>query len=86
LVDVYFSPLLALEILIVDLFFFFFLLIRLGNNMSGQYKRGVGMAFHIGVGNFAGAIAANIYRTKDSPRYVLGRAYLLRLWREAKPR
>ncbi|KAH9923112.1 MFS general substrate transporter [Amylocystis lapponica] len=44
----------------------------LGNNLSGQYKRGVGMALHIGIGNFGGAIASNIYRTQDEPRYVLG--------------
>lgn len=31
---------------------------RLGNNLSGQYKRGVGMALHIGIGNFAGAIGS----------------------------
>ncbi|KAJ3484973.1 hypothetical protein NLI96_g5276 [Meripilus lineatus] len=44
----------------------------LGNNLAGQYKRGVGMALHIGIGNFAGAIASNIYRSQDAPRYVLG--------------
>ncbi|KAF9044938.1 MFS general substrate transporter [Panaeolus papilionaceus] len=44
----------------------------LGNNLAGQYKRGVGMAIQIGVGNFSGAIAANIYRSRDSPRYKLG--------------
>ncbi|EJD01969.1 MFS general substrate transporter [Fomitiporia mediterranea MF3/22] len=44
----------------------------LGNNLAGQYKRGVGMALHIGIGNFAGAIASNIYRTQDSPRYLIG--------------
>lgn len=48
---------------------------RLGNNLAGQYKRGVGMAIQIGVGNFSGAIAANIYRSRDSPRYKLGRTY-----------
>lgn len=46
--------------------------LRLGNNLSGQYKRGVGMALHIGIGMFGGAIAANIFRTQDEPRYVLG--------------
>lgn len=30
------------------------------------------MALHIGIGNFAGAIASNIYRTGDAPRYILG--------------
>ncbi|KJA21329.1 hypothetical protein HYPSUDRAFT_140840 [Hypholoma sublateritium FD-334 SS-4] len=44
----------------------------LGNNLAGQYKRGIGMAFHIGVGNFSGAIAANIYREQDSPRFIIG--------------
>ncbi|PPQ94104.1 hypothetical protein CVT25_009255 [Psilocybe cyanescens] len=44
----------------------------LGNNLSGQYKRGIGMAIHIGVGNFSGAIAANIYRSKDTPRFLVG--------------
>ncbi|CAL1714050.1 unnamed protein product [Somion occarium] len=44
----------------------------LGNNLAGQYKRGVGMALHIGIGNFAGAIASNIYRTQDAPRYIIG--------------
>ncbi|KAI0649688.1 MFS general substrate transporter [Trametes meyenii] len=44
----------------------------LGNNLAGHYKRGVGMALHIGIGNFAGAIASNIYRTQDAPRYIVG--------------
>ncbi|KAG0702235.1 MFS general substrate transporter [Suillus ampliporus] len=46
----------------------------LGNNLSGQYKRGVGMALQIGIGNFSGAIAAVIYRSQDSPRFILGHA------------
>ncbi|TFK86776.1 MFS general substrate transporter [Polyporus arcularius HHB13444] len=46
----------------------------LGNNLAGHYKRGVGMALHIGIGNFGGAIASNIYRTQDAPRYILGHA------------
>ncbi|KAG8219182.1 MFS general substrate transporter [Butyriboletus roseoflavus] len=44
----------------------------LGNNLAGQYKRAVGMALNIGFGNFSGAIAANIYREQDSPRFILG--------------
>ena len=54
--------------------------VRLGGNLSGQYKRGIGMAIHIGIGNFSGAIASNIYRTQDKPRFALGRkphSYLL---------
>ncbi|KAL6302244.1 MFS general substrate transporter [Sparassis latifolia] len=46
----------------------------LGNNIAGQYKRGVGMALQIGLGNFGGAIACNIYLSKDSPRYIMGHA------------
>lgn len=45
----------------------------LGNNLSGQLKRGIGMAMQIGIGNFGGAIASNIYREQDAPRYILGR-------------
>ncbi|KAF5337785.1 hypothetical protein D9758_016293 [Tetrapyrgos nigripes] len=45
---------------------------RFGNNVSGQYRRAVGLALQIGIGNFSGAIASNIYRTQDSPRFVLG--------------
>ncbi|KAG1740813.1 MFS general substrate transporter [Suillus paluster] len=46
----------------------------LGNNLSGQYKRGVGMALQIGIGNFSGAISSVIYRSQDSPRFILGHA------------
>lgn len=46
----------------------------LGNNLAGQYKRGIGMALHIGIGNFSGAMACNIYRGQDSPRYIIGHA------------
>ena len=35
------------------------------------------MALHIGIGNFSGAIASNIYRAQDAPRYILGRECLL---------
>lgn len=44
----------------------------LGNNVAGQYKRGISMAAHIGIGNFGGAIASNIFRTQDAPRYIIG--------------
>ncbi|KAJ6521970.1 MFS general substrate transporter [Mycena vulgaris] len=44
----------------------------LGNNLSGQYKRGVGMAFQIGIGHFGGAFASNMYRTQDKPRFRIG--------------
>ena len=46
---------------------------RLGNNLAGQYKRGLGMGIQSGVGNFSGTIASNIYLAQDAPRYILGR-------------
>ncbi|KAG1850813.1 MFS general substrate transporter [Suillus subalutaceus] len=46
----------------------------LGNNLSGQYKRSVGMPLQMCIGNFSGAVAAVIYRSQDSPRFVLGHA------------
>ncbi|KAH9919549.1 MFS general substrate transporter [Fomitopsis serialis] len=45
-----------------------------GNNLAGQYKRGVGMAVQIGIGNLASLIVSNIYLSKDAPRYVMGHA------------
>lgn len=42
------------------------------NNLSGAYKRAVGMAFQIGIGNFSGAFASNFYRSQDSPHFTLG--------------
>ncbi|CAL1715339.1 unnamed protein product [Somion occarium] len=49
----------------------------LGNNMAGQYKRATGIALHIGIGNLAGAIASNTYRSQDAPRYIIGHAIAL---------
>ncbi|KAH7921928.1 MFS general substrate transporter [Leucogyrophana mollusca] len=51
----------------------------LGNNLAGQYKRGVGMALHIGIGNLISLVASNIYRAQDSPRFILGHAIELML-------
>ncbi|EJD40556.1 high-affinity nicotinic acid transporter, partial [Auricularia subglabra TFB-10046 SS5] len=44
----------------------------LGNNVAGQYKRGVSMGAQIGIGNFAGIVASNIYRSSDAPKYHIG--------------
>jgi len=44
----------------------------LANNLGGKYKRAVGIALQIGAGNLGGAVACNIFRTQDSPRYILG--------------
>ena len=46
---------------------------RLGNNLSGHYKRGIGMAIQPGIGNFGGLMAINFYRSQDSPRFIFGR-------------
>ncbi|KAJ3916174.1 MFS general substrate transporter [Lentinula edodes] len=48
------------------------IVVWLSNNLSGQYKRGIGMALHIGIGNLSGVIASNIFRMQDKPRYILG--------------
>ncbi|KAF9648245.1 hypothetical protein BDM02DRAFT_3155854 [Thelephora ganbajun] len=45
---------------------------RLGHNLAGQCKRGVGMALRIETGNLSGVISSTIYRTRDSPRYIIG--------------
>ena len=34
------------------------------------------MGMLVGIGNFSGAIASNLYLAKDAPRYVFGRAYI----------
>lgn len=44
------------------------------NNLAGSYKRAVGLALQIGIGNFSGAFASNFYRGKDAPKYILGHA------------
>ena len=43
----------------------------IASNMSGSYKRAAGMALHIGIGNFGGAMASNFYRTQDKYELVL---------------
>lgn len=42
------------------------------NNLAGEYKRAVGMAAQVGIGNFGGAMSSNFYRKQDAPRYLLG--------------
>ncbi|KAF9234658.1 MFS general substrate transporter [Melanogaster broomeanus] len=44
----------------------------LANNLGGRYKRSVGMALQLAVGNLGGAVASNIFRSQDEPRYLLG--------------
>lgn len=47
------------------------------NNQSGSYKRAIAIAVHIGLGNMSGAIASNIFRRPDAPRFILGHAVVL---------
>ncbi|KAF9233954.1 major facilitator superfamily domain-containing protein [Melanogaster broomeanus] len=44
----------------------------LANNLRGKYKRATGIAIVIMVANVGGAIASNIFRSQDAPRYILG--------------
>jgi MFS family permease len=44
----------------------------MSNNLSGSYKRAIGMAIQIGVANFGGAMSSNFYRAQDAPQYRLG--------------
>jgi hypothetical protein len=41
-------------------------------NLRGQTKRAVGVSFEIGIGNFGGLIASNIYRKPAGGRYYIG--------------
>ncbi|KAG2141409.1 MFS general substrate transporter, partial [Suillus bovinus] len=49
----------------------------LGNNLSGQYKRGIGMALEMSIGNLSAIVAATIYRSQDAPRFIFGHAFEL---------
>ncbi|GAA5863794.1 hypothetical protein JCM8547_006067 [Rhodosporidiobolus lusitaniae] len=49
----------------------------LTNNLSGQTKRAVGSAFHIGIGNLSALASTNVYRTQDKPHYYLGHGVVL---------
>lgn len=42
------------------------------NNLASSGKRAIGMAFHIGMGSFGGAMGANFYRARDAPGFRLG--------------
>jgi sugar phosphate permease len=44
----------------------------MSNNLSGSYKRAVGIAMQIGLASFGGAMASNFYRAQDAPQYKLG--------------
>ncbi|KAH7882598.1 MFS general substrate transporter [Phlebopus sp. FC_14] len=44
----------------------------MANNLGGKYKRAIGVALEVTMGNVGGAIACNIFRTQDEPRYIPG--------------
>ncbi|KAF2667736.1 MFS general substrate transporter [Microthyrium microscopicum] len=46
----------------------------ISNNLAPNSKRAAGTGIHFAGGNLAGAMAANFYRAKDGPRYILGHA------------
>lgn len=47
-------------------------LVWLNNNLGGHYKRNVGTAMQIGIGNCGGIIASNIFITAQEPLYHVG--------------
>ncbi|KAL8838056.1 MAG: hypothetical protein Q9170_002292 [Blastenia crenularia] len=47
-------------------------LVWMNNNLGGHYKRGVGAALQIGIGNIGGIIASNIYMTNEAPTFPVG--------------
>ena len=47
-------------------------IVWLANNLSGHYKRAVGLAIQVGFGNIGGIIASNIFVKADAPRYYVG--------------
>ncbi|KAI0816935.1 MFS general substrate transporter [Trametes gibbosa] len=44
----------------------------MGNNTVGHYRRGIAIGMQVMFANAGGAIACNIYRVRDAPRYLLG--------------
>ncbi|KAF9233956.1 MFS general substrate transporter [Melanogaster broomeanus] len=44
----------------------------LANNLRGKCKRSAGMALQVTSGGVGGAIASNIFRSRDAPRYIFG--------------
>lgn len=42
------------------------------NNLSGSWKRAIGMALQTTIGNLGGAIGSNIYLKREAPRYWTG--------------
>ncbi|KAL8929786.1 MAG: hypothetical protein Q9208_000930 [Pyrenodesmia sp. 3 TL-2023] len=47
-------------------------LVWMNNNLGGHYKKGIGSAMQIGIGNLGGIIASNIYIAKEAPAFPVG--------------
>lgn len=47
-------------------------IVWIANNLSGNYKRAVGLAIQVGFGNIGGIIASNIFNRDDAPLYTVG--------------
>lgn len=47
-------------------------IVWLANNLSGHYKRAVGLPVQIGFGNLGGIIASNLFVKTNAPRYFSG--------------
>lgn len=57
------------------------IIVWLSNNLGGHYKRGVGSAMQISIGNLGGVVASNVYLRKELPYYNTGfRVGLAFLW------
>jgi phosphotransferase system glucose/maltose/N-acetylglucosamine-specific IIC component len=42
------------------------------NNLAGSWKRAIGMALQITIGNLGGAVGSNIYLKREAPNYWTG--------------
>jgi len=47
-------------------------IVWLANNLSGHYKRAVGLAIQVGFGNIGGIVASNVFVRTQAPRYFVG--------------
>ncbi|KAL1985002.1 hypothetical protein VTN96DRAFT_8455 [Rasamsonia emersonii] len=47
-------------------------IVWMANNLGGHYKRAIGLAIQVGVGNMGGIIASNIFVQAEAPRYSVG--------------
>ncbi|KAE8376098.1 major facilitator superfamily domain-containing protein [Aspergillus bertholletiae] len=47
-------------------------IVWMANNLSGHYKRAIGLAIQVGFGNIGGIIASNIFNRDAAPMYTVG--------------